>query len=163
ARSSRTTCAGAWSCSRRPARTTWAACRWGSATAGWGGPRPWPPTPPSGPAGPGSARPSGRAGWTPCTWGRGPARCSTGSAATAASLVLAAAARRPAWAVAVLGPYTAANVVASLAAARRDPVALPALPAAYACIHYGYGLGFLAGVWKWRRQFGRRRAARPAA
>ena len=80
--------------------------------------------------------------------------------ATAASLALAIAIRRPAWAAAVLGPYAATNLVASAAAARRDPGALPALPLAYACIHFGYGLGFLAGVWPWRWHFRRRRAAR---
>ncbi|MDP9341256.1 MAG: glycosyltransferase family 2 protein, partial [Actinomycetota bacterium] len=78
--------------------------------------------------------------------------------AVAGSLVLAAGTRRPGWAAAVLGPYAAANLMASVAAARRDPRALPALPPAYACIHFGYGLGFLAGVWRWRRLFGRRRS-----
>jgi len=78
--------------------------------------------------------------------------------AAAGSLVLAVATRRPAWTAAVLGPYAVANLVASLAAARRDPRALPALPPAYACIHFGYGLGFLAGAWRWRRHFGRRRS-----
>jgi succinoglycan biosynthesis protein ExoA len=71
--------------------------------------------------------------------------------ATAASLALAAATRRRPWVAAVLGPYAAANLAASVAAARRDVPALPALPLAFGAIHFGYGTGFLAGLWKWRR------------
>ena len=77
--------------------------------------------------------------------------------AAVAAVAAAAVTRRPAWAAAVLGPYAALDLVASLAAARRDRRALPALPLAFACIHFGYGVGFLGGLWRFRRHF--RRAA----
>lgn len=64
------------------------------------------------------------------------------------------------WAVAALGPYSAANLTASAWAARQRPFLFPFLPLAFATLHFAYGLGFLWGIWRWRgffrnRKFGR--------
>lgn len=67
------------------------------------------------------------------------------------SLFLALVTRQPLWALGVAGPYAGANVAASLWTARHDPWALPFLPLAFATLHLAYGLGFLWGLWRWRR------------
>ena len=55
--------------------------------------------------------------------------------------------------------YAAGLLVASVhTAARSGWSLLPVLPAAFACYHFGYGLGFLCGLWDFgvrRRQAGR--------
>ncbi len=71
--------------------------------------------------------------------------------ALAGSLILALLTRQPGWALTVVGPYAVANLLASLWTARRDMSALPVLPVAFASIHLAYGLGFLLGLWRWRR------------
>jgi glycosyltransferase involved in cell wall biosynthesis len=71
----------------------------------------------------------------------------------AGSLLLAAARRRPAWALAVLGPYAVANAVASVAAAGPAQVDPARVAVAYAVLHTSYGTGLLAGVWRWRLGF----------
>ena len=46
-----------------------------------------------------------------------------------------------------LGAYALALLAASLATAARNSFKLlPILPAAFCCYHFGYGLGFLRGV-----------------
>ena len=50
-------------------------------------------------------------------------------------------------------PYAVANLAWSVIASRRDRGALGALPAAFATLHTSYGLGFLDGLWRWRRHF----------
>jgi succinoglycan biosynthesis protein ExoA len=55
------------------------------------------------------------------------------------------------WALAVSGPYLAANLFASLWTARRDWRTLRLLPVAFLTIHFAYGAGFLWGLWHWRR------------
>jgi succinoglycan biosynthesis protein ExoA len=71
------------------------------------------------------------------------------------SFVLAAATRKPLLGLVVLGPYVLANAAASALAARDDPATLPVLPAAFATMHVAWGAGFFAGLWRWRRAFGR--------
>jgi glycosyltransferase involved in cell wall biosynthesis len=72
---------------------------------------------------------------------------------TAASLLVAAARRDPRWALAVLGPYAVANGAASLATARRNEAHPARVALAYAVLHTSYGVGFLSGLWRWRRGF----------
>lgn len=67
-----------------------------------------------------------------------------------ASLLLALLTRRPRLALSVAAPYAAANLGASLWTGRHDPRTLPLLPVAFAILHLSYGLGFLAGLWRWR-------------
>ncbi|MGQ9919420.1 MAG: glycosyltransferase family 2 protein, partial [Bryobacteraceae bacterium] len=80
-------------------------------------------------------------------------------AALGAGWAVAAAMRRPAagWFGALLatlaGLYGLVAVAAAVAAARRARwELLPGILAAIPCLHFGYGLGFLAGLW----HFGRR-------
>jgi hypothetical protein len=51
----------------------------------------------------------------------------------------------------VLVAYAVADLAASVAAARHRPRLLPVLPLAYATLHVGYGVGFLAGLARFRR------------
>jgi hypothetical protein len=69
----------------------------------------------------------------------------------AASAVGAIAARRPIVGVAVAGPYLAADLVASVWSGRRDPGCMSVLLVVFPIVHLAYGLGFLAGVWRWRQ------------
>jgi glycosyltransferase involved in cell wall biosynthesis len=62
------------------------------------------------------------------------------------SLLLALLTRRRGWLWSVAGPYTAANGLATLLAARRDWRTTPLLPLAFATLHLAYGVGFLQGV-----------------
>lgn len=71
----------------------------------------------------------------------------------AASVLLALARREPRWAFATLGPYAIANGAASLAAARRCQAHPGRVAAAYTVLHTSYGVGFLSGIWRWRRGF----------
>jgi glycosyltransferase involved in cell wall biosynthesis len=71
-------------------------------------------------------------------------------------LVLFAVSRRKVWLAPVLA-YTVANSVASLVTVTQDLRrsqgldALPYLPLAFATLHFAYGFGFLAGIWRWRQ------------
>jgi glycosyltransferase involved in cell wall biosynthesis len=59
----------------------------------------------------------------------------------------------------LLGVYSAALVTASaIVSARAGLALLPALPPVFVCYHFGYGLGFLAGMWHFliRRNLARR-------
>lgn len=77
-----------------------------------------------------------------------------------ASLMLSLLSGRRRWLLAVGGPYLLANGAASILSARRDLVALPLLPLAFAAMHLAYGCGFLAGIWRWRTYFGQGHADR---
>lgn len=59
--------------------------------------------------------------------------------------------RRPLLAVVI--PYVAANLTATVSVGRADPATLPILPAAFATLHLAYGTGLLAGLWRWRHRF----------
>ena len=73
--------------------------------------------------------------------------------AVAASVILALFLHNPMWLVPVLGLYLLVNVLVSLWTARRNPRIAFILPVAFLCVHVSYGLGFLWGIWKWRRFF----------
>jgi GT2 family glycosyltransferase len=48
----------------------------------------------------------------------------------------------------LIGVYSVCNVAASLlTAARQEWKLLPVLPLVFACYHFGYGCGFLRGIW----------------
>jgi succinoglycan biosynthesis protein ExoA len=50
--------------------------------------------------------------------------------------------------LAALGAYLLAVLVASVVTAwKAEWKLLPALPAVFCCYHFGYGYGFLRGVW----------------
>ena len=53
-------------------------------------------------------------------------------------------------ALAPIGAYVATLVIVGLWLGRRDPAAAPLVPVALAALHVPYGLGFLAGLWRWR-------------
>lgn len=74
------------------------------------------------------------------------------------SLAAALATRDARWPAAVAVPYGAMVLATTLAVARRDRGAAVAVPAALPAIHIGYGVGMLAGLWRWRRLFGVRAA-----
>lgn len=71
----------------------------------------------------------------------------------AASVLAALVRRRPRLALVVTGPYM---VAAALATARADaPREVRSLiPLAFSTMHSAYGVGFLAGVWRYRLHFG---------
>jgi hypothetical protein len=53
--------------------------------------------------------------------------------------------------LAVIGTYLAANLAASVCTSRRqNRVLIPLLPVMFAVLHLGYGIGFLAGLVKFR-------------
>jgi len=65
----------------------------------------------------------------------------------------------PLWPVPLLigGLYLAANLLASVGVALDQGVRLlPALPAAFAALHFGYGLGFLFGLFRFWNRWGDR-------
>lgn len=63
---------------------------------------------------------------------------------------------------AVVGSYALVTLVASVSIARRAGWRhLPVLPVAFAAVHLGYGGGFLAGLVRFRRQWGDRTAPTP--
>lgn len=78
----------------------------------------------------------------------------------ATGAVASAVFRRPLWLAVVALPYLVIDIVASLLTARRDRSLIPLLPASFAAIHTGYGLGFLLGIWKWRTGFRSRSRSR---
>jgi cellulose synthase/poly-beta-1,6-N-acetylglucosamine synthase-like glycosyltransferase len=67
------------------------------------------------------------------------------------SLVLSLVTRRRFWALLIIGPYAASTAAASVWTARRNWRTLPLLPRAFLTLHFAYGLGFLAGLWRWRK------------
>jgi glycosyltransferase involved in cell wall biosynthesis len=63
---------------------------------------------------------------------------------------------------ATAGSYIAANLAASiLAAMKRGWLHLPLLPVAFAIIHLGYGIGFLAGLFKFANRWGDKKGKVP--
>ena len=53
-----------------------------------------------------------------------------------------------------MAAYALANLAASTTVARRSGWRhFPVLPAAFTAVHLGYGLGFLAGLVKFRRRW----------
>ncbi|MBE7548661.1 putative succinoglycan biosynthesis protein ExoA [Candidatus Kuenenia stuttgartiensis] len=59
---------------------------------------------------------------------------------------------KPLWGIVVIGPYTGANLIACLWVGRRNLRVLTILPVAFLILHLSYGLGFLWGIWYWRRR-----------
>ena len=53
-------------------------------------------------------------------------------------------------------PYAAGNLAISLYSVRQEPVLLPLMPLTFSILHFSYGLGFAAGLWRWRKHFGKR-------
>lgn len=53
------------------------------------------------------------------------------------------------WGLPVLGPYVVANVIASASASWRHWRLFPLLPVVFMVLHFGYGLGFILGIWQW--------------
>ncbi|MEM6325508.1 MAG: glycosyltransferase family 2 protein [Bacteroidota bacterium] len=77
------------------------------------------------------------------------------------SAAVALATGQPLWLLAVAGPYALANLAASLWTARGAWRTLPLLPVAFSILHLAYGLGFLVGLWCWRKGWGRREMVPP--
>ena len=73
--------------------------------------------------------------------------------AVAASIFLALVLNNPMWMIPVLGSYVLVNVLVSLWTAHGNLMIMCILPIAFLCVHVSYGLGFLWGIWKWRRHF----------
>lgn len=69
------------------------------------------------------------------------------------SMVLALITKQPLWLLLAAGPYAFANSIASLLTARKNMVMLPILPIAFLILHLSYGLGFLGGLWCWRKHY----------
>lgn len=67
------------------------------------------------------------------------------------TILLALIMSEPLWLLVVAGPYAAANLFTSLWTARRDWKTLPLLPIAFSTLHLSYGIGFLFGIWRWRK------------
>ena len=53
----------------------------------------------------------------------------------------------------VVGPYMIANLTISVFSTRHNLQLLPLLPLAFFILHFSYGLGFLWGLWKWRKHW----------
>lgn len=67
-----------------------------------------------------------------------------------ATMILAVLTTQWRWALVVAGPYILVNLAASLWGARNAWSVLPLMPLAFLILHLAYGLGFLAGLWRWR-------------
>ena len=65
--------------------------------------------------------------------------------------------------LALLGIYALSTFVASLVEMGRRRVLVPFLPVAFATLHLGYALGFLAGSLRFANRWWRQGAARAAA
>jgi glycosyltransferase involved in cell wall biosynthesis len=50
----------------------------------------------------------------------------------------------------VLGPYVIASFFSALVASKRSIKTVLLLPIVFACMHIAYGVGFLAGLWRWK-------------
>ncbi len=59
------------------------------------------------------------------------------------------------WTLAVIVPYALINLVASVCAAKEDWKISYLLPQIFITLHLAYGTGFLAGLWHWRRDWGK--------
>jgi succinoglycan biosynthesis protein ExoA len=68
-----------------------------------------------------------------------------------ASFVLAAVTRVAPIAAIVAGPYLVAVLTLSFWLGRKDPETVILLQAVFPILHFAYGTGFLAGLWRWRR------------
>ena len=73
----------------------------------------------------------------------------------AGGVALTAATGKRRWILMSAGPYVAANAAMSVALARREDVPAGVVTRAFAALHFGYGIGFLQGLWRWRHDFGR--------
>lgn len=82
--------------------------------------------------------------------------------AVVAAALLSIAVGRPALALAIPAVYLVAVTCAAIWTGRRDLIAVPAIAASFVTVHVAYGIGFLAGVWKWRGRFGDRGAELPS-
>ena len=57
------------------------------------------------------------------------------------------------FAIIVLGPYIIMNIAATVVLAREKRSSLIYLPVIFPVLHFAYGLGTLAGIWRWRKHF----------
>jgi glycosyltransferase involved in cell wall biosynthesis len=75
--------------------------------------------------------------------------------ATVLSAILTLATGKPRWLALGPAPYLLANLTVSarLSDAPRD---VPVVAGAFCALHFAYGCGFLAGLWRWRAGFRRR-------
>lgn len=53
----------------------------------------------------------------------------------------------------IIGPYAIINITASIISSRHNLKLLPLLPLTFFILHFSYGLGFLWGLWKWRKHW----------
>jgi cellulose synthase/poly-beta-1,6-N-acetylglucosamine synthase-like glycosyltransferase len=67
--------------------------------------------------------------------------------------VLSVLRRTPTWFAAAAIPYLAADLAATVKAARHDPAAAPYMVAAFPTFHVSYGTGFLRGLWRYRNRW----------
>jgi glycosyltransferase involved in cell wall biosynthesis len=72
--------------------------------------------------------------------------------ALVASVIFAAATRFAPIAAIVAGPYLIAVLTVSFWLGRKDPESLILLQVVFPTLHFAYGSGFLAGLWRWRRR-----------
>jgi glycosyltransferase involved in cell wall biosynthesis len=61
--------------------------------------------------------------------------------------------RRGRWVLAVAVPYAVANGAVATKVGRDSAVPAPVVAGAFATMHVSYGLGFLAGAYRWRSEF----------
>jgi succinoglycan biosynthesis protein ExoA len=66
-----------------------------------------------------------------------------------ASVGLAAATGQPRFLMPAVA-YAASNGLAAMLTSRRSPAVAPLVSVAFATLHLSYGVGFLAGLWRWR-------------
>jgi glycosyltransferase involved in cell wall biosynthesis len=78
-----------------------------------------------------------------------------------ASIVAGLLRRSPTVPAAVVGAYVGGCMVAGAAEGRDDPAALPVVPVALMALHVPYGVGFLEGLWRFRRRWGPTAAGAP--
>ena len=67
------------------------------------------------------------------------------------SLLVALLTHQGAWILSVAAPYGVTTLLASLWTARRDSSTLPVLPIVFTTMHVSYGVGFLWGLWRFRK------------
>ena len=72
-----------------------------------------------------------------------------------ASALLSLRRRQARWFVVTAGTYATANAIAARQVATRSQVRAPEVSLAFLTLHTSYGLGTLAGLWRWRRHFWR--------
>ena len=76
-------------------------------------------------------------------------------AVVAAAAASTAATRRWRWFLGAVAPYAAANAVVSTSLALRHHARARDLALAFATLHFAYGSGTVAGLWRWRQGFSR--------